>query len=383
VAVHLQLIENIDREKCRVSIVTNTRASDFHKTMIRLRKVDGISIIPMDLGFETAGRGKAGKISGILVNLFIFVKMLFLLSQYVRKEKVDVLHTTDRPRDALAATLLARVTNAKEIVHCHIKWYPEIGGITNWALKQCDCILAISHFVKRSLIEGGFSEEKIKVVWNSTDIGIFHPDKVQRGSFRAKHGINPVTPLIGIAARIMVWKGHLELVEAFEIVRKQISDACLVIVGEEDHFASISAESYKEKVKTRAQELGIAECILWTGWGNDIPAVFADLDVICVPSWEEPFGLVVTEAMSMEKPVVGYNTGALPEIIESGEQGILVPFKDNDAFAMAIIHLLQNPELAREMGHKGRRKVEAAFSPEEQADAIAGIYLQLSSMRSL
>ena len=99
-----------------------------------------------------------------------------------------------------------------------------------------------------------------------------------------------------------------------------------------------------------------------------------DLDVLAMPSWEEPFGLAVTEAMAMKTPVVGFASGALPEIVNVGEEGILVPARDVAALAAALTKLLRDPDLRCGMGRKGRERVMADFSPGRQAEEVATIY---------
>lgn len=377
VAVHLTLICNFDPARCDVTVATNSRATDAAHTLEILRRVPGLRIVALNLGYELAGRGKIGKLLGAAGNaaalLFSLVRLIWL----VWTRGIDIIHSTDRPRDALVSTLLARLTGRKNVLHIHIKWYPKIGRATTWALKKCDAVLAISQFVRRSLVEGGVPDEKIYTALNATDPDEFDPAKHPPGALRSHLGLAPDAPLVGIIARIMVWKGHLELVEALAKVREQIPNVRLVIVGKEDLLAVNSADSYTAKVKQRITALGLQETVIWAGWFDNMADVFADLDVVCVPSWEEPFGLVVTEAMAMERAVAAFDAGALPEIITDGVEGVLVPTKDTDALAEAIVGLLNDPARRRELGKRGRERVRRQFTPRRQADEVAAIYEQI------
>ena len=156
-----------------------------------------------------------------------------------------------------------------------------------------------------------------------------------------------------------------------------IPDARLVIVGKEDRLATLTDDSFEAKVRARIAELGLETSVIWAGWQDDMPAVMADLDVLAVPSWEEPFGLVVTEGMAMERPVVGFASGALPEILTSGVEGLLVPVRDSEAMADALITLLQDPVHRAEMGRKGRARVLQQFTPRRQAEEMTAIYRQI------
>lgn len=374
VAVHLELIKNFDPAQVEVHIATNRNAVDLEKTLHILKQVPHLNLLVCNLGYEVAGRsrGKLGKIASLFRNLGAIVTLL-QLAWYVRTRRIHILHATDRPRDALFSTLLARLTGTRNIIHVHIKWYPEIGRATTWALQQCAGVLAISQFVRQSLIEGGVPPHKIYTALNATDTRDFDPERVPRGFLRQKYHLSEDTPLIGIVARIMLWKGHMELVEALAKVRQVLPNVRLAIIGRTDALAS-SGDSYEHRVRRRIAELNLESHVIWTGWLDAIPEVMADLDVLAVPSWEEPFGLVVTEAMAMQRPVVGFASGALPEIITDGVEGLLVPARDTSALADALIALLQNPERCREMGRRGRMRVLTQFTPRRQAEDVERIY---------
>jgi len=378
VAVHLELIQNFDPAQVEVHTATNRNASDLEKTLGILRAVPHLKIVVCDLGHEVAGqgRGKLGKIAGGLKNLGALASLL-RLAWYVRRHQIDILHATDRPRDALFSTLLAKLTGRRNVIHVHIKWYPEIGRATTWALRECTGVLAISQFVRRSLIAGGVPEDKIYTALNATDPARFDPAKVGPGWLRSHLGLAADTPLIGIVARIMVWKGHRELIEALAEVRKAVPDVRLAIIGKEDTLAVQSAESYADAVRRRIAELGLEENVIWAGWFDAMPQVMADFDVLAVPSWEEPFGLVVTEGMAMERPVVGFDAGGLPEIVTHGEEGLLVPPKDTKALAESLIALLRDPARRAAMGQKGRARVLRQFTPRRQAAEVEQIYTRL------
>jgi glycosyltransferase involved in cell wall biosynthesis len=108
--------------------------------------------------------------------------------------------------------------------------------------------------------------------------------------------------------------------------------------------------------------------------------VFADLDVLCVPSFEEPFGLVVIEGMAMRRAVVAYSSGALPEIVTAGVDGLLVAPQDVDGLADALVQALDDAELRRRLGEAGRQTVLARFAATRQADEVLAIYRRVCGM---
>jgi glycosyltransferase involved in cell wall biosynthesis len=379
VAVHLMLIKHFDPQEVEAHIVNNRHCVDLDKTLAALKSVPNLQPRLLDLGTEMSrsvpGKVKAGKLLAALNNIGL-IPSLLRLSLYVWKNRIDVIHATDRPRDALVSMLLSRMTGRPHVVHLHIKWYPEIGRITSAAVKRCGGAIAISQFVRRSLIEGGVPQERIYTVLNASEPEVFDPARVQGGHLRRALDLSPETPLIGIVARVMFWKGHHDLIEALALVRAELPAVQLAIVGHED-LASQSGVEYSRRLRGRIAELGMEDCVRWVGWREDTPEVMADLDILAVPSWEEPFGLVVTEAMAMERPVVGYASGALPEIITSGMEGLLVPAGDTRALADALITLLKDPARRMQMGRLGRERVLSRLTPQRQAHEMAEVYRRI------
>ena len=129
----------------------------------------------------------------------------------------------------------------------------------------------------------------------------------------------------------------------------------LVGEGEAEH------EKYKQELRQIVEKLGLAQDVIFTGFRRDIPELLAAFDVLVLPSLEEAFGRVVIEAMACAKPVVATRGGGLPEIIRDKETGLLVPVKDPQAIAGAVLQLLADKALARQMGLSGRKRAEEMF----------------------
>ncbi len=372
VAVHFTLIQNFDPETVEVHLATNRHSVDAAKTDRLLRDVPGLRMRSMDLGHERGGgQGKLGKVKSGLKNFGACLSLLRLMV-YVWRNRIDVIHSTDRPRDAAFATLLSKLTRRKNIVHCHIKWYPGMGGLTEWALRQCTVVLTISEFTKVSFIQGGISRTKVAMVYNSSESSKFCAASEPGSILHKTLNLASPTAIVGIVARIMRYKGQLELVRAFARVHSVLPDVHLAIIGNEDTLTS--TDDYFGQVKSLVCDLGLEAWVHFPGWMENNASVMQGLTVLAMPSWEEPFGLVVTEAMLSELPVAGFRSGALPEIIVDGETGLLTPPLDTDAFADALLSLLQNPKRRQEMGRAGRERVIEHFSPKEKSAEVVSLY---------
>lgn len=384
VAVHFSLIQHFDPQTIEVHIATNRNAKDYEKALDILRAVKGVRVLGMDLGHELEQKESPDRKSGKFSKLAKFKKVagatknvgalfsLFRLARYVVVNQIKVIHSTDRPRDAALSTLLAKLTRRKNVIHAHIKWYPNMGRLTEWALRECTVVLTISEFSRKSFVEGGIPASKVAIVYNSSDSKKFIPTTSHADELRKTLNLPVATPLVGIVARIMLYKGQRELIRSFARVKQVIPEAHLAIIGKED--TRTSGDGYKAQLETLVAELDLTDCVHFVGWSNAMPSVMSELDVLAMPSWEEPFGLAVTEAMLCERPVVGFASGALPEIVLDGKTGCLTPPMDTEAFANALIGLLKNPALREEMGKAGRRRAIEHFSPEEKSAQVVLLY---------
>jgi len=114
-------------------------------------------------------------------------------------------------------------------------------------------------------------------------------------------------------------------------------------------------------LKEHASKLGIGENVIFTGQRSDIAALYGGLRRLLAPSFEEPFGPRVREAMAMKRPVVALTNGGTPEVVEHGKCGLLSPPGDIDALAANLLRLLDNPALRTQFGEYGRSRVEQAL----------------------
>lgn len=192
--------------------------------------------------------------------------------------------------------------------------------------------------------------------------------RARPGGLRNELNIGGGVPLIGAVGRLAEQKGLRYLIEAFGRVRDSVKNARLVIAGDGPLRADLEARS-----------ASFGGAVHFLGWRDDAPTVMADLDVLCVPSLWEGFGLVSLEAMALGKPVIASRVSALPEIVADGETGLLVPPAEPVALADAISALLGDPARMRAMGARGRERLERKFTVEQMARQHAEVYRQAAS----
>ncbi len=174
--------------------------------------------------------------------------------------------------------------------------------------------------------------------------------------------------LICTIASLLPHKGIGDLILAFNKVKKKIPNINLLIVG---------SGPQRKELEELTEKLKIAQDVKFLGTRDDIPEVLKIIDLFVLPSFSEPFGLVILETMASRKPVVGTNIGGIPDIVEDGKTGFLVPPGDPKAQTEAIIKILKDPQKAKQMGDAGRRRLEKHFSSEAMVEKIANLYKQL------
>jgi glycosyltransferase involved in cell wall biosynthesis len=339
-----------------------------------LSAIPDLHVRPFDFGPSLFGRSRIEK-AALLLGGLPTVARFASLAGYIRRHRISVLHSTDRPRDAVSCALLAKLTGAKSVVHVHVKCADWMSRPARWAMGQADALVGVSQFVARSLVENGYAAEKTHAVLNAIDPAAWDY-RLDPGPVRHALGIPSDTPVVACAARLFRGKGQDHLIRALSLIRRELTDVRLLIIGRDDRQAMRT--SFTAELKALARDLGVLDQVVFTGYRADVPALFAASDVFALPSFEEPFGLVFLEALAMKKPVVALNNGGTPEVVEHGTSGLLSAPGDQAALATNLLTLLRAPALRARMGECGRRQVEARFTPERMARDAEQIYAALA-----
>jgi glycosyltransferase involved in cell wall biosynthesis len=374
--VHVEIIRQLDRSTHEVIAACATGPSAAATpTYAALTEIPDLEIVPVDLGPELSGvHGLRARVRVLLATLPA-IPSVVRLAWLVRRRRVLVLHTSDRPRDAFTCVVIARLTGATSIVHCHQLANPATGRLLQWSIHHADVVVAVSEFVGRSFVAAGIPPERVAVVLNGVDVDRWHPGR-DRASTRAELGIGPDAPVLLSVCRLFPGKGAASVIHALPELLDELPDLRLLIVG-----SDVLGGSYRAELRTLITSLGLDDHVELLGRRPDIPALMAAADVYVMPSVDEPFGLVFAEAMAMELPVVGLTNGGTLEIVEDGVTGLLSSPGDGPALVDHLRRLLGDPALRATMGRRGRRVVEARFTTTRVAADAARLYASIASGR--
>ncbi len=279
------------------------------------------------------------------------------------------------------ASLAARLASLPLVWHMRDFWLSEAEPDSRWADrlgKRAFTALAArvvtnSHAVSQHLP----TSSKVRALHNGIDLSHFdlsHVTTANRVEICSAAGFPVDAPLVGMIGRTRPWKGQ----EAFLRMAAHLSEtepACRFLIVGGDPFGV--RDDYEARLLDLGSQPGLAGRVHWTGQLADVRPALAALDLFVHPGAPEPFGLVNIEAMAMEKPVVAFDHGALPEIVLPEETGLLVPPGDTAALAGAVSRLLREPGQAQCMGRAGRQRVESHFRIERTVSGLEIIYNQL------
>ncbi|MHB1162292.1 MAG: glycosyltransferase family 4 protein [Chloroflexota bacterium] len=190
---------------------------------------------------------------------------------------------------------------------------------------------------------------------------------------RAELGIRSDTPIVATVGRITEQKGLTYLLEAMAILRERLPQPRLLIVGDSQD----GKDEYKRELLRQWQALGLSDNVLFTGVRDDVPSVMQAADLFVMASLWEGFGLVFLEAMAAASPVVATNVSAIPEVVQDGTTGLLVPPRDPRALAEAMLTLLTDPDRARQMGRAGLLRLKEQFTEDKMVESVEQLYSQL------
>lgn len=189
--------------------------------------------------------------------------------------------------------------------------------------------------------------------------------QVAENSGRSEFSGTTAGSVIGTAGRLVPIKGLTYLVRALASLRDEVPDIRLEIAG---------SGPEREPLEKEVHSLRLTDHVTFLGWQRDLEAVMPRWDVFVLPSLEEGFGMAALEAMAAGLPVVATAVGGVPELVEDGRTGWLVPPADSDALAGRLRTLLLHPELRRALGAAGRTRARQHFSMDQMVARIAEIY---------
>jgi glycosyltransferase involved in cell wall biosynthesis len=202
-----------------------------------------------------------------------------------------------------------------------------------------------------------------------------YPDLLKQK--RRELGLPEEAPMVGFVGRLVAEKGIIELFKAVAIARQRIPTLRLLLVGDVDHVKPDALQP------SLAAAYGLAEACVFAGWQQDMPEMYALMDVFVLPSHREGFPRAPMEASAMEVPCIVTDIRGCREAVEQNRNGVLVPLGNFQALGEAIIDLLANPDKAKRMAKEGRRMAIERFDERRVFEKVKTEYRRLLEVKGL
>jgi L-malate glycosyltransferase len=294
-----------------------------------------------------------------------------------RRERAEVVHANSIRAGIVLG--LGRLTPTATIVHVRDCLPP--GPVTSATMRliaaTATTVVANSHYTARSVLAAA-PNARVEVVHNPVDLERWNPERIDRAAARAALGTaGERRVLLGVVAQLSPWKGQDTAIEALRLLLEEGVDAHLLLIGSAKFVARATRfdnEAYVAGLRARIAQAGLQERVSWLGEREDVPELVRALDVLLLPSSEEPFGRALIEAMALGVPVLATEVGGPPEILQDGREGYLLPPREPAAWAAAVRRIAQSPDRGAGMGLVGRHRVQATFTAQQHAAAILKVY---------
>ena len=332
----------------RLKDYDNIIASPPQSPLAKRAKATGLKVLPVQM------RGEWDPVA------------VYKLKKIIRKNSIKIIHLHSPHAHALGLLAAKSAGNCKVVLSRRVVFHIRKNILSRVKYSNVDRIIAVSERVKEVLVADGLPEEKINVVYSGVDIERFQ--NVKGDYLFPQLALNRHRLRIGNIAGLTWEKGHRTLLKAARIVVDEFPKVIFLIVGE---------GPLHREIEILIKKLNLQKEVKLLGFRQDIPEILSVLDLFVLSSSREGLPNSLLDAFASRVPVVATSVGGIPEIVKDRVNGILVPPMNPGALAEAIIYLLKNRDLVRQMAEEGFRLVKEKFSIDRMVDQTKKIYGRL------
>jgi len=286
----------------------------------------------------------------------------------VRSRGIELIHAHEFYMSAVGA-IISRLTGVPLVATVHGKsYYPDRRrrrAICRMVATQARSLITVSQDLQRFFCRTvGVPAERVRVIHNGIDAGQLSDAKRDTELLEA-FGIPSRSRIVGAVGNLYAVKGHVYLIRALPTILRRHPTTHLVILGRGQLHDDLCAE---------ARELGVDDRVHLLGYRDDVAKWLGTMDVFASSSLSEGLPLSLLEAMAAGTPAVVTDVGGVPEVVRDGESGLVVPAADPDALASKIAMLLDDADLARDVGTAGQTRVRELFSVDRMVTQYRDVY---------
>jgi L-malate glycosyltransferase len=292
------------------------------------------------------------------------------LSRIIKQLKPNIVHAHDPHAVAMAALALSMSTQLSKpplVAARRVDFHLKGNALSRWKYRQVDCFVCASEAIRQMLIGDGVPPARTVTVHEGIDIE--RVDGAEPANLHGEFWLPHHAPIVGNVAALVGHKGQRHLIEAARLVLPQMPDARFVIAGEGE---------LRPALERQIKDHHLEKHVLLVGFRPDVLSLHKAFDIFVLSSVTEGLGTSLLDAMAAGKPIVATRTGGIPEVVIDGETGLLVPPRDDEALADAIVRLLKDAGLRRAMGEAGRARARDLFSLERMVQNTLNVYQRIA-----
>jgi glycosyltransferase involved in cell wall biosynthesis len=325
-----------------------------HRVVIACKRHQPLLQEMWRIGLDARGLAISGKLN---------LAAPFRLARLARQEQVEVINT-QLSTAALWGSVAGRLTGIPTVATVRA-----LNTRTVYTL--ADRVIAVSHAVKAHLVAQGMRGERIDVIYNGIDPARYDLT-MSRKAAREQLGLDQEAVVFAVVAHLTAKKGQAVFLDAASIVSRALP--C--------QYLCAGDGPERERLERQAQQLGLADQVTFAGFLPDVLPVYAAADVVVLPSIAgEGLPRVLMEAGRLGRPVIGTQLSGIPEIIEDGVTGLIVPPGDALALAEALLCLASEPELRERMGAAASERVGRLFTIPAMVEGTLEVYRRAQRQR--
>jgi glycosyltransferase involved in cell wall biosynthesis len=299
------------------------------------------------------------------------------LSRVVRKLEPDIIHAHDAHGVAMAALALSMgAASVKRsggrrpalVAARRVDFHLRGNSLSRWKQRQVDCFIAASEAIREMLVHDGVPADRTATVHEGIDVD--HVRAAPPVNLHETFWLPHHAPIVGNVAALVPHKGQRHLIDAARLVVREAPDARFIILGEGE---------LRDALERQVREHHLEKHVLLPGFRTDVLGCIKSFDLFAMSSVTEGLGTSLLDAMACSRAIVATRTGGIPEVVEEGVTGRLVPPRDAAALAHSIVELLRDAALRERMGIAAFARVNERFTVDRMVAETSAAYAEIRS----
>jgi glycosyltransferase involved in cell wall biosynthesis len=264
---------------------------------------------------------------------------------------------------ALALSMSTLPAQPRLVASRRVDFHLRSSALSRWKYRQVDCFICASEAIRTMLVGDGIPRQRTVTVHEGIDLA--RVKAAPPAELHKELWLPHDAPLVGNVAALVPHKGQKYLIDAAARLLREALDTRVIIAGQGELHTALAHQIKHHHLEKH---------VILAGFRPDVLSLHKAFDVFVMSSVTEGLGTSLLDAMACSRPVVATRVGGIPEVVIDGETGLLVPPRDPEALAAAIVRLVRDRCLREKMGAAGRARVESAFSAEHMVNNTLRVY---------